>query len=295
MTTRFSLMAFIALGTSAGAFADASTSFELDFSQGSSTTTVKGQDAPNSFGNAYDDKTADSSSAYSYTFSDGDLSATVEAGVIKPRDNDGSPSSSDTFQGGDQGVYVGRYNGGLGVGWEINPHDLDDDEHTADGSRGRDFLVVDFNQAVELSALTFNYYGSWFKEKYTHQTARSENYVDVQVFTRAFDDNNSFQDTLVGDFRINPGTDQIDFGGELIAGQTFVIMPSEGDDVVSSYFYKWVEEHEWFKLRGVSGTALLDAGEENSNNPVVPTPNAAIAAMVMLGLAGARSRRRRDR
>lgn len=287
MTKQAIFSAFIALTVSTTAFADGTTTFDLDFSSGSSTTTVKGQDAPSSFGNYYNDVTASPSSAYSYTFSQGTLSTTVEAGVSKPRDNDGYPSSNKTFQGGDQGVYVGRFSGGLGVGWEINPGDLDDDKHTVDDNRGQDFLVLDFNQAVELTSMKFGYFGSWFYNKY-RGWKRKTNYVDVDVFTRAFE-NDGFDDTFVGTYRIDSNTGEIEFD-ETIDGETFVVMPSAGTgEKVWFDGKKYKETYEYFKLHGVSGQTTGGGG--GGVGEAVPTPSAAIAGLVMLGLVGARRRR----
>lgn len=272
------------------------TPFDLDFHKYSDTTVSVGTLAPDSFGDRDGGRHFDDTSfiknniyAHSFTFSQDSLSTTIEGGVIRPRDNDGSGSSNATYQGGDEGVYVGRFYGGLGVGWEINPYDLDDDQHTADNKRGTDFLVLDFNQVVEVKELEFNYYGSVLK-KYGSNYSRTEyDYVDVEVFTRVFE-NGGFQDTHVGSYRIDDDTDTIDLGDKGVEGQTFVISPSNSGEWIKINGKWYKEKYEYFKLRGIAGHYTPGGG---GGGGVVPTPSAALAAVAMLGFTAARRRRRK--
>jgi hypothetical protein len=247
----------IALGASSAAFAGASYDFYMDLSKGHGTA---GQSSPNSYGNHSSDKShVNNSYAYSYNFSNNGVKLNVTAGVDGPKDHSTSSSSNKTYQGGANGVYVGQFNGGLGVGWEINPGDIDDDYHTVDDKNGRDFLVLNFHEKVSLTKIDFDYFGPTSNSK-------GKSYADFQVYTKGIDGD------LVYTGNIPYQWGKIDFGKGLAASDTYVIAPKADSNHRTDYF----------KLRAVGGHTHVTA---------VPSPTAALAGVALLG--GLVCRRRR--
>lgn len=253
----------IALGVSSVAMGGAS--FHMDFSKGSG---IANYGAPGSYGDYdggshYDDHSfIKNSYAYSYSFKNNGVNLNVHAGVVGPRDNDGSGSSSNTFEGGADGVYVGQFYGGLGVGWEINPGDLDDDYHTVDDQNGRDFLVLKFDQKVSLTKIDFDYFGPT-------SSSKQKSYADFQVYTGSIDGDLVY----TGDIPYRWG--MIEFAEPLAASDTYVIAP-EADSR---------HKTDYFKLRAVGG---------QSHTTAVPTPTAALGgALLLSGLAFRRRRHKR--
>lgn len=297
MTTKATLSALFCCTCAASAAA--SSNFHLDFSRqtDTNTTLTVGTLAPDTFGDRDGGRHFDDTSfirgrtyADTLTFSDGNVSTTVQAGVSQPRDNDRSGSSSDTFQGGSQGVYVGQFYGGLGVGWEINPGDLDDDKHTADNKNGEDFLVLDFDKSVEVTELEFNYFGSLIYDWGYNRFQYTQDQVDVDIFTRTIN-NDEIEDTFVGTFRIDDADGKIKFD-QAIAGDSLVISTGDTEGWFSRGGHRcYKEKFEYFKLRGISGTYTNGGGGGGGGGSVVPTPSAALAAFAALGMMGLRRRR----
>ncbi|MBX2853098.1 MAG: hypothetical protein KTR15_15290 [Phycisphaeraceae bacterium] len=257
------LSALTAVAVSSSAFAGASYDFHIDFSKGHGTAN---QSAPNSFGDHdggshYDDHSyIKNSYAHSYDFDDNGVKLNVEAGVVGPKDNDGTGSSSNTYQGGGNGVYVGQFYGGLGVGWEINPGDLDDDYHTVDDKNGRDFLVLNFHEKVSLTKIDFDYFGPT-------SSSKQQSYADFQVYIKGIDG----ELVYTGNIPYHWGT--IEFDSPLEASDTYVIAPKADSKGRKDYF----------KLRAVGG---------HTHPSVVPTPTAALAGAVLMGGIVCRRRRR---
>ncbi|MFK7788032.1 MAG: hypothetical protein AB8C95_00895 [Phycisphaeraceae bacterium] len=243
--------------------AGASYDFHIDFTKGHGSAN---HNSPKSFGDHdggrhYDDKSyVRKSYAHSYDFADNGVKVNVEAGVVAPKDNDGTGGTKDTYQGGSQGVYVGQFHGGLGVGWEINPGDLDDDYHTVDDKNGRDFLVLNFHEKVSLTKIDFDYFGPTSRSK-------GKSYADFQVYTLGIDGD------LVYTGNIPYGNGKIEFDNPLAAAATYVIAPKSDRKGHTDYF----------KLRSVGGHAHPTA---------VPSPTAALAGVVLMG--GLIGRRRRS-
>lgn len=252
----------VTLSFSSTALAGASYDFHMDFSKGNGHA---GHAAPSSYGDKdggshYDDDSyVKNSYASSYSFYDNGVKLNVVAGVVGPEDNDGTGSSHKTYQGGKDGVYVGQFYGGLGVGWEINPGDLDDDYHTVDDKNGRDFLVLNFAEKVSLTKIDFDYFGPTSKSK-------GKSYADFQIYTK------SIEGDLVytGDIPYKWG--KVDFGKGLEASDTYVIAPKADSKGRTDYF----------KLRAVGGKVHPTA---------IPSPTAALAGVALLGGLACRRRR----
>lgn len=256
------LSAFSAIAVSSSALAGGLLDFHLDFNKGNGHAN---QSAPTTFGDRdgtrhFDDTSfVRNSYAYSYDFSGNGVNLNVQAGVVGPRDNDGTGYRSETFQGGDDGVYVGQFSGGLGVGWEINPNDLDDDYHTVDDQNGRDFLVLNFDEKVSLTKIDFDFFGPTSQRSGT-------SFADFQIYKDSIDGELIY----TGNIPYRWGV--IAFENALTASDTYVIAPRADSDGRTDYF----------KLRGVAGVAHPTA---------IPSPSAAIAGVVLLGGLACRRRR----
>ena len=255
--------AVLAISAPGTASAGESYGFYIDFTRGYGTA---GTPAPSTYGDYdggrnYDDKSyIRNSYAHSYSFYNNGVKLDVEAGVVGPVDNDGTGSSSQTFKGGNQGVYVGQFSGGLGVGWELNPGDLDDNYHTVDDSYGRDFLVLNFHEKVKLTKIDFDYYGPKSKSGYS--------YADFQVYKQ------DIHGDLIYTGDIPSYTwGKIEFDKPLEGSSTYVIAPKADKKGYTDYF----------KLRAVGG---------HTHPTVIPSPSAALAGTVlMIGLVARRRRR----
>lgn len=255
----------IASATTLGVHASSVTSFHIDFTSGNGT---RGDRAPHTFGDYdgghhFDDYTAlYGPYADTWSFVDNGVNLEVEAGVIGPVDNDGTGSSNKTYQGGDDGVYVGQFVGGLGVGWEINdPYgDLDDDDHTVDSSNGQDFLVLNFDRDVFLTTIDLDYFGSYRYGRY-RQVAQIDIFSEGQRVFRG---------------RIN-GNGIETFAPPIVGGDTFIITPRDQSSKHITNF---------FKLRAIGGQVL-------SEHPgtAIPSPTAALVGGI--GMIGLITRRRR--
>lgn len=254
--------ACLAIGVSSAAFAGAAYHFHIDFSKGNGKAY---NPAPKSYGDYdggrhYDDHSyIKNSYAHAYNFQDGHVKLNVQAGVDKPKDNDGSGYSNKTYLGGAQGVYVGQFYGGLGVGWEIKKNDLDDDYHTVDDKNGRDFLVLDFHEKVALTKIDFDYFGPT-------NDHRKRSYADFQVYTVGIDGELIYS----GDIPYKWG--KIEFAEPLKGSSTYVIAPKTNDGHKTDYF----------KLRAVGGYKHMT---------VVPSPTAALGGLLLM--TGLVARRRR--
>lgn len=258
------LTAVAAAAVSSSALAGAAYHFDFDFTKGHGSAN---HNAPKSYGDHdggrhYDDHSyVKRSYAHSYDFVSNGVKLSVEAGVVGPRDNDGTGKSKGTYQGGGDGVYVGQFHGGLGVGWEINPGDLDDDYHTVDDKNGRDFLVLNFHEKVSLTQIDFDYFGP--KSHY-----KNRSYADFQVYTKSIDG----ELVYTGNIPYKWGV--INFATPFAGSDTYVIAPKADHKGRLDYF----------KLRGVEG--------HTHPTTVIPSPTAALAGVVLMG--GLVSRRRRS-
>lgn len=245
----------LAAGT---ASADTEIPFVFDFSDGNGSRVG----SPNSFFEA-PSGTSNSDYGHAYEFSTPDVGVTVTAGVINPTDRGGTPSETGTFEGGDEGVYVGQFAGGLGAAFGRDvagtSDNNNDEHHTVDDKRGIDYLVLQFDQSVWLESLDFDYFRhfTWFN-----------------LYLDSIDDSNllysSQLDTHIGAY---PGG-VVTFDMPGFEGSRFIVVPGSNYEP-DSYF-------DSFKLSGATGHLATE---------IVPTPTAAAGSLALFGLVGARRRK----